>query len=182
MAIDSEAIVRFLHILAGIVWIGHLYFFNLANLPVFGFGIKGGDPNVKGQPALMLRALWWFRWGAVGTLVFGLWLLDEVRRETGLGYGEYLTDSAAGQTIALGILLALIMFFNVWAIIWPAQKVVLNNNIAIGKGVSPEEKSRLEAENAPRVKKAKMASRVNFWLSIPMLLLMVLAAHSPIEF
>jgi uncharacterized membrane protein len=75
--------------------------------------------------------------------------------------------------MALGI----IMWFNVWFIIWPAQKVVLGNNLAIAKGVAPEEKTKLEGQNAPLAKKAKLASRINFWLSIPMLLFMVFAAH-----
>src|SRR5688572_17718903 len=73
-----ESLVRFLHIAAGVVWIGHLYFFNLTNLPVFNFKVQGGDPAVKGPPALMLRALFWFRWGAMLTLLLGLWLLHLV--------------------------------------------------------------------------------------------------------
>src|SRR5207247_1007976 len=69
-----DTFLRFLHILSGIVWIGHLYFFNLTNLPVFKFAIANGNPDQKGGPSLILRALWWFRWGAMMTLVFGLGL------------------------------------------------------------------------------------------------------------
>jgi uncharacterized membrane protein len=176
---DTEAIVRFLHILAGIVWIGHLYFFNLTNLPVFNIKINGGDPAQKAGPSLALRALFWFRWGAMATLVFGLWLLY-LRGDAHGGIGEYMR-TPAGATIGWGMLLAIVMWFNVWFIIWPAQKVVLGNNLKIAKGVPDEEKKRLEADNAPRASRAKLASRINFWLSIPMLLLMVLAAHAPLE-
>jgi uncharacterized membrane protein len=172
------ALVRFLHIAAGVVWIGHLYFFNLTNVPVFGFKVKGGDPAVKGQPALILRALFWFRWGAMFTLIFGLWLLDSLVRTYGITYGDFFATDE-GKTIAIGMAMGIIMWFNVWFIIWPNQKVVLGNSIKIAGGVTPEEKARLEAYNAPRAKNAKMASRVNFWLSIPMLLFMVFAAHAP---
>jgi len=180
MAWDSnstEALVRTLHIFAGVVWIGLLYFFNLVNLPVFNVNIAGGDPAQKGGPNLMLRALWWFRWGAMATLAFGLILLDLVARKNG-GYSTFFATNE-GQIIGAGMALALVMWFNVWFIIWPAQKVVLNNNIAIAKGAAPDEKTRLEGVNKPLVARAKLASRTNFWLSIPMLLLMVFAAHAP---
>ncbi|HET6399552.1 MAG TPA: hypothetical protein VFH47_08375 [Candidatus Thermoplasmatota archaeon] len=172
-----DAVVRFLHILAGIVWIGHLYFFNLTNLPVFNFNISNGDPAQKAGPNLMHRALFWFRWGAMATLVFGLWLYM-IRADAYGSHADYFADPA-GRTIALGMLLGIIMWFNVWFIIWPNQKVVLGNNIRIAKGLADEEKKKLEAENAPRVSRAKLASRINFWLSIPMLLFMVFAAHAP---
>src|SRR5688572_6213668 len=175
-----DALVRTLHIAAGVVWIGHLYFFNLTNLPVFAFKIQGGDPAVKGGPALMLRALWWFRWGAMFTLLFGLWLLDIIARQHYEGYSQFF-GAPEGKTIALGMGLGIIMWFNVWFIIWPNQKVVLNNNIKIAGGVAPEEKAKMEADNAPRMKNAKMASRINFWLSIPLLVFMVFAAHAPFD-
>ncbi len=183
MAFDAAAFVRFLHILSGIVWIGHLYFFNLTNLPVFKFAIQNGDPNQKGGPNLMHRALFWFRWGAMATLVSGVALFYYIARDlVGAGklyanHGTYLMAQDGGLTIALGMLLATFMWFNVWFIIWPCQKVVLGNNVAIAKGVAPEEKAKLEATNAPLAAKAKLASRINFWVSIPMLLLMVFSAH-----
>ncbi len=181
MAIDMETVARLLHIAAGVVWIGHLYFFNLTNLPVFAFKIANGDPAQKAGPNLMFRALWWFRWSAMATLLFGLWLLSYRVNASGMGYGEYLTSDGAGLNIFLGMTLGIVMWFNVWFIIWPNQKVVLGNNIKIAAGASPEEKATLEAANKPRGEKAKLASRINFWLSIPMLIFMVFAAHSPIS-
>ena len=182
MAEMLETAVRFLHVLAGIVWIGHLYFFNLTNLPVFKFSISNGDPNVKGGPSLVFRALFWFRWGAMLTLLLGLYLLDQVVRSprgSGRSHMEYLMQDPAGQTILIGMLMGLVMWFNVWFVIWPAQKRVLPNLMKIAKGVPDEEKTRLEAENKPLAARAKMASRINFWLSIPMLVFMVFAAHAP---
>jgi uncharacterized membrane protein len=185
MAFDAaaqEALVRFLHILSGIVWIGHLYFFNLTNLPVFKFAIANGDPNQKGGPSLILRALWWFRWGAMATLVFGLILFHMHATTMGMTDGDFLMSTGEGHNIALGMLLGIVMWFNVWFIIWPAQKIVLGNNLKIAKGVADDEKAKLEAQNKPLANRAKMASRTNFWLSIPMLLLMVLASHYPLNF
>ncbi|MEK6985581.1 MAG: hypothetical protein AABX89_04270 [Candidatus Thermoplasmatota archaeon] len=184
MALTLETLVRFLHVLAGIAWIGHLYFFNLTNLPVFKFAIHNGDPAQKAGPNLMHRALFWFRWSAMATLVLGLYLFMQTSKNfigDGLGqyanHGAYLMAQEGGLTIALGMLLGIVMWFNVWFIIWPSQKVVLGNNVAIAKGVAAEEKAKLEAQNAPLAAKAKMASRINFWLSIPMLLFMIASAH-----
>jgi uncharacterized membrane protein len=173
-----DALFRFLHILSGIVWIGHLYFFNLTNLPVFKFAIENGNPDQKGGPSLMLRALWWFRWGAMATLVFGLGLFHVVAtRVPGRGDLGFLLHDVEGQYIGIGMLLGIVMWFNVWFIIWPAQKVVLANNLQIAKGVPDEQKAKLEAQNKPLAARAKMASRTNFWLSLPMLLFMVAASH-----
>ncbi len=183
MVLQIETIVRYLHILAGITWIGHLFFFNLTNAPVFKFAINNGDPGQKAGANLMYRALFWFRWGAMATLVFGLWLFYYVSAPfVGAGklyanHGAYLMATGGGLTIALGMLLGIIMWFNVWFIIWPAQKVVLGNNVKIAKGVAAEEKTKMEAQNAPLAAKAKLASRINFWLTIPMLLFMVFSAH-----
>ncbi|HLF16903.1 MAG TPA: hypothetical protein VI796_05685 [Candidatus Thermoplasmatota archaeon] len=180
MDIDSESLARFFHVLFGIVWIGHLYFFNLTNLPAFKMSIKGNDAGQKGGPHLMMRALWWFRWGAMGTLLFGLWLLDERIKTLGMDYSGFF-ELPEGQNIGIGMALAIVMWFNVWFIIWPAQKVVLGNNMAIAKGVAEDEKKRLEGQNAPLAARAKMASRFNFWASIPMLFFMVFASHVPLE-
>jgi uncharacterized membrane protein len=181
----TTQLLRFLHILAGLVWIGHLYFFNLTNLPLFKFAIEGGDPNVKGPPSLMLRALFWFRWGAMATLLFGLGLYMKIRKNfvgPNMPYATdvaYLTNASGGLTILLGMLLGIVMWFNVWFIIWPAQKVVLGNNMKIAKGVSDEEKKTLEAQNKPLADRARLASRFNTIASVPMLFFMVFSAHLP---
>ncbi|MFO1533437.1 MAG: hypothetical protein ABR562_07055, partial [Thermoplasmatota archaeon] len=130
---------------------------------------------------ITLRALFFFRWGAMSTLLFGLLLLGAEGQAHG-GMGNYfLHNGWPGYAILMGGLLAVAMWFNVWFIIWPNQKVILGNNKRIAGGVADDEKARLQAANAPRVKKAVMASRVNTWFSVPMLFGMVFGAHGPAQ-
>jgi len=100
--------------------------------------------------------MWWFRWGAMFTLIFGIILY------MGMMHG----GMTPGWDIRIGGLFAIIMWFNVWFIIWPAQKKILG----IVAGATPEEKLTLG-------KRALIASRTNTILSIPMLLLMASSAH-----
>jgi uncharacterized membrane protein len=177
---DNETVLRFLHVLSGIVWIGMLYFFNLVNLPLLKFQMKKPyEANMaeKATAHITIKTLFWFRWGAASTVLFGLLLL----------YGhmdEYKTAMAAGGVLAyhvyaiyLGVLLGLVMAFNVWFVIWPRQQKILANNKAVAAATDEAEKKRLGELNAPMVKTAVMASRVNTWLSIPMLWGMVFGAH-----
>lgn len=177
----TETVLRYFHILSGIVWIGLLYFFNLVNAPLLKVKLtKPFDVDMAERTTanITARALFWFRWGAISTLVFGLLLLESVRQRMGFSYkGYFLENGLQGYSILLGILLALVMFFNVWFVIWPNQQVILGNNKRIAAGVADEEKARLQAENAPRMKNALMASRVNTWFSVPMLFGMVFGAH-----
>src|SRR4051812_25824676 len=113
--------LRWLHILFGIIWIGHLYFFNFVNVPFQGVLAKEIKPQVN--PLLLPRALWWFRWGAMMTFLLG-WTLLLVKYT----YGDLWMDAATGHMshramwILWGGILGTIMWFNVWFIIWPAQK------------------------------------------------------------
>jgi uncharacterized membrane protein len=152
-------LLRWFHILAGITWIGMLYFFNLVNVPTQG---KLDGPTKKAvNPELLPRALWWFRWGAMYTLLFGLVLF----------YWKYMrganmrdADGAmAGRAlwIMVGMTLGIVMWFNVWFIIWPAQRTIIK---ATKEGQKPP-------EGLPE--KAKLFSRINFVLSGPMLGCMV---------
>ncbi|HUR61716.1 MAG TPA: urate hydroxylase PuuD [Candidatus Thermoplasmatota archaeon] len=177
---DNDAALRFLHVLSGIVWIGMLYFFNLVNLPLLKFQMrKPYDANMaeKATAHITIKTLFWFRWGAASTVLFGLILL--------YGHMEgYRAGLEAGGVLAyhvyaiyLGALLALVMAFNVWFVIWPRQQKILGNNKAIAATADEAEKKRLGEANAPLVKTAVMASRVNTWLSIPMLWGMVFGAH-----
>jgi uncharacterized membrane protein len=184
---DNDTVLRFLHILSGIVWIGMLYFFNLVNLPLLKFSLrKPYEVNMaeKAAAPVLAKTLFWFRWGAVSTLLFGLLLLGAVleRHGTGAGFGAamqayFLQNGYAGYAILGGILLALVMFFNVWFVIWPRQQKILANNKAIAATTDDAEKKRLGDLNAPMVKVATMASRTNTWLSVPMLWGMVFGAH-----
>ncbi len=181
MALDSianETLFRYFHILSGITWIGLLYFFNLVNLPLLKFDMKKPftvDMAEKATANITLKTLWWFRYGALFTVIFGLLLLEAKRQQYG-SMGAYFFDQGpAGHLILMGVTFGLIMAFNVWFIIWPNQQVILANNKKIAAGEDGE--GKLAEDNAPRVKKAVMASRTNTWLSIPMLFGMVFGAH-----
>ncbi|MCA1819965.1 MAG: hypothetical protein LC620_07965 [Halobacteriales archaeon] len=194
MALDlssQETTIRFLHILSGITWIGMLYFFNFVNLPLLKFQLKKPyEANMaeKATGPIIVKTLFFFRWGAMGTLVFGLVLLGAEMANAGyksaaaaanMGVAQYyfLDRGMQGYAILMGALFALVMFFNVWFIIWPRQQKILANNKALAASVDEAEKKRLGDLNAPMVKEATMASRMNTWLSIPMLWGMVFGAH-----
>jgi len=179
---DHDTIIRFMHILSGIVWIGMLYFFNLVNLPLLKFGLKKPyefNMAEKATAHIAGKTLFWFRWGAAFTLLFGLLLLY-------IQQGKYeMLWKAGGEArysvyaIAMGGLFAIVMAFNVWFVIWPRQQKILGNNKAIAAATDEAEKKRLGDLNAPMVKTATMASRANTWLSVPMLWGMVFGAHGP---
>ena len=162
--------VRWLHVIAGITWIGFLYFFNFVNVPLQG---SMDDQTKKAvNPLLQPRALWWFRWGAMITFLAGLVLfIMNYMYTPELGFGptpfwsgpEGLTSRAVW--ISMGMLFGTIMWFNVWFIIWPAQKKILG----IEK-VAPE-------VLPPLRKRASLASRTNTFLSGPMLFGMLGANH-----
>ena len=166
---NFHLIVRWLHVIAGITWIGHLYFFNFVNVPLQG---ALDDATKKAvNPQLMPRALWWFRWGAMITFLAGLTLFTLVYMYTpGAGFGPTsLFRDAAGLTdrarwILFGMSLATIMWFNVWFIIWPIQKRLLTGKVP--------------ADQVPAARKrALFTSRLNTFLSGPMLFGMLAPAH-----
>lgn len=174
---DYETLFRFFHVLAGITWIGLLYFFNLVNLPLLKFDMKkpfSVDMGEKATANITLKTLWWFRYGALFTVLFGL-ILFEAKRSTSDDISLVWSDPQL-YTIMIAMTLGIIMAINVWFIIWPAQQVILGNNKKIAEGGDAE---ALGAENAPLVKKAVLASRANTWMSIPMLFGMVYGAHGP---
>lgn len=147
---------RWGHFLAGITWIGLLYYFNAVQVPF----LKAVTPEAKAEAFkhLVPRALWWFRWAALATWIFGAGLLGP--RLVGA-----FTLQGPDAIIGMGAWLGTIMLFNVWGIIWPNQKLVLGL-----KPAKPEEK-------AAAARKAFLASRVNVMLSIPMLFFMASSSH-----
>ena len=159
--------LRWLHFIFGIIWIGLLYFFNFVNGPF----AKTMDANTKKLvvPQLMPRALWWFRWGAMITVISGWTYIGMKLGLNGQGFIEGLTTSTWGQWIGLGAGLGTIMWFNVWFIIWPAQKKLITWT---KKGEAPPEMAGL-------TKRAFLASRMNTYLSVPMLFCMGAASHLP---
>ncbi len=129
MTLDSATvtlmILRWFHFIFGITWIGLLYFFNLVNVPF----AKTMDAETKKKvvPQLMPRALWWFRWAAMITFLTGwIYIIGKLQLNgAGLTGTGGLFTSTWGQWISLGALLGSIMWFNVWFIIWPAQKQLI---------------------------------------------------------
>lgn len=181
---DHDSVLRWLHILSGVTWIGMLYFFNLVNLPLLKFQLKKPyEANMaeKATGPIVVKTLFWFRWGAFFTVLFGLLLIGSAAEsygDAGMSLGDYFLERGIqGYAILMGILFGLVMAFNVWFVIWPRQQKILANNKTIAASTDEAEKKRLGDANAPMVKEATLASRTNTWLSIPMLWGMVVGAH-----
>ena len=152
--VTAQSITRWLHTFFGIVWIGLLYYFNFVQIPTMPKIPAELKPGVSKHIAP--SALFFFRWGALMTVVFGL----IVSIQAGYGHQALMLDENY-LLIGIGMWLALIMAFNVWFIIWPNQKKAL--------GI-------VEADDATKAKAAStamMTSRLNTLLSIPMLYTMV---------
>lgn len=152
------------HVLAGITWIGLLYYFNFVQVPAVGEALadEGGPGPAAISKYVAPRALLWFRWSAVATWVTGVGALQNLG-EGGAMAAFMLQDGLA--VIGIGAWLGTIMLFNVWVLIWPNQKKIL--------GIV--EASADEIAGAKKI--ALMASRTNTLLSIPMLLCMTGFAH-----
>ena len=155
-----SVLLRFGHIIFGIIWIGHLYFFNLVNVPFQGDLDKELKPKVN--PKLLLRAFWWFRMGAMYTFVFG-WVLFGLKYfHQGLFFDSGSISNRA-IWILFGGLAGTIMWFNVWFVIWPRQKLILGG---LAAGTPHPDAAKLAAT-------AGKASRFNTYTSGPMLFGMI---------
>ena len=156
-------LLRWIHFLAGITWIGLLYYFNFVQTPFFA---ETEAPVRSGAiQKLVPRALWWFRWGAMFTFISG-WLIIFHR----MGQGGFFTGPY-GWAILLGGLLGSIMWANVWFVIWPNQQIVIKNAVETGAGKPANPAA------APAGARSGLASRTNVVLSIPMLFYMGAASH-----
>lgn len=159
-------IVRWSHFLAGITWIGILYYFNFIQGP-FLAGVDEAATKKDVTTKLLPRALWWFRWGAMFTFLTG-WCIVIYRMSLGIPLSDgYMTK------VLTGGLMGTFMWANVWFVIWPAQQVVIKNAEQVAAGGEPI------PEAAARGAKAGMASRTNTLFSIPMLFFMISAANLP---
>ena len=149
---------RWLHILSGVTWVGLLFYFNLVQVPALAEAGKDGTGAGIARHVAP-RALFWFRWAAVATWVFGAALLGANfhRAFFFLDRGFY--------AIGVGAWLGTIMLFNVWVLIWPNQRKILGM-VEAGDG-----------EKARARRTAFLASRVNVMLSFPMLFFMAAAGH-----
>ena len=152
-------VMRWLHVMSGVMWIGLLWYFNFVQTPSMPKIPDEQKPAIG--KVIAPTALFWFRWAALATVVTGL----AVAGMSGYLGGALLFSSKPHLAIGIGMWLALIMAFNVWFIIWPNQKKALGIVT-----VSPEEK-------AAAAKLAGMTSRINTMLSIPMLYCMAAQSH-----
>ena len=153
------------HILAGVTWIGLLYFFNFVQVPAYAELSDGARSEALRK--LTFRALWWFRYAALVTFLFGLVLVGIYSAEETSNYLE----GVSGTSILTGMLFGITMFLNVWGVIWRNQKIVIGNaeNVAAGGEANPAAPAAAKA--------AARASRCNTLFSIPMLWFMVFTAH-----
>jgi uncharacterized membrane protein len=158
---------RWLHIISGVMWIGLLYYFNVAQIPALAAATadKGGPGGAGIAKYVAPRALLWFRWAAVVTALSGVIFIEMDYRAAGGGLMQVLTLQPGYVTIGIGSWLGLIMLFNVWVLIWPNQKKVL--------GITPA----TDEQKASARLIATMTSRVNFVLSVPMLMCMGGQSH-----
>jgi uncharacterized membrane protein len=164
---NVQSFARWVHVVAGIFWIGLLYYFNAVQTPALADAAadKGGPGGAGVNKYVAPRALFWFRWAALATWLAGAWLLG---KNFVNAFAFSLTLPAIDfKTLVIGIgaWLGTIMLLNVWGIIWPNQKKIL--------GIVPA----TDEEKAAARKKALYASRTNFILSFPMLICMISAGH-----
>jgi uncharacterized membrane protein len=158
-----------IHVLAGITWIGLLYYFNFVQVPGVGNALAEVDSGGPGAAAINKyiapRALLWFRWGALATWLTGAMALEAMHAGEGSGFVAAFTLQEGYRVIGVGAWLGTIMLFNVWGLIWPNQKKILGIVQA-----SPEEIAKGKVV-------ALMASRTNTLLSVPMVLAMTSQGH-----
>ncbi|MDH3612103.1 MAG: urate hydroxylase PuuD [Gammaproteobacteria bacterium] len=165
----ANSLIIWLHVLAGITWIGLLYYFNFVQVPALGDAAadEGGPGGAGITKYVAPRALWWFRWGALVTWLTGAsYLAHTGQLDDAFALGM-LTDpiNSYALTIGIGAWLGTFMLFNVWILIWPAQKKILGMVEASAEQIA-------KARNV-----AFMASRSNTLMSIPMVMSMVGAHH-----
>ena len=141
-------LVRWSHLLVGIVWIGMLYYFNFVQGGYFKQATPEGLADAKQK--LAPSALWWFRWGAMFTFITGLYLLHSI-------------SNVLNNYIIVGAVMGTLMAANVWMVIWPAQRIALG----IEEG----------GDKAAAGAKALLASRTNTMFSAPMLFGMLAGPH-----
>lgn len=163
----AEFVLRWLHFLAGITWIGLLYYFNFVQGPF----MAEADPATKSAATqkLVPRALAWFRWSALITFLTGAAIIGGRLGRAPEGTSAWATPWAI--TILTGALFGTVMLLNVWAVIWPKQKIVIASARAAASG------GQANAAAPAAARRAFLASRTNVVFSVPMLFYMGAASH-----
>jgi uncharacterized membrane protein len=156
-------LLRWIHFLAGITWIGILYYFNFVQTPFFGTPL-GGEAKSAMTRGLVPNALWWFRWGAMFTFLSG-WAILLTHMVMGTAGMNYFA------VILTGGILGTLMWFNVWFIIWPRQRIAIESAKSVAAGGEADPQAAKLAPVGAR------ASRTNTLFSIPMLFFMGAARH-----
>ena len=155
---------RMLHVIVGIMWMGLLWFFNMVQTPAYAEMEASARNNAFDK--LTWRALWWFRWAAIATLVTGIFELGIGGFKLGDPYHEFW-KTGPGMMLIAAIIFAFIMAYNVWMVIWPAQQIVIANarTVAAGGEANPD---------APKAaRRGAMASRQNTIFSFTVFLAMI---------
>ncbi len=168
VGVQLKSLVIWFHVLAGITWIGLLYYFNFVQVPALGEAAsdEGGPGGAGIAKYVAPRALWWFRWSALATWLSGaLFLQLQGVMHQAFTLGLVGPSNPYATTIGIGAWLGTIMLINVWAIIWPNQKKVLGMVDATAEEVA-------KAKNI-----ALLASRSNTLMSIPLVMSMVGPGH-----
>lgn len=167
----KASMMTWIHVMAGVVWIGLLYYFNFVQVPGVGKAVAEANDGGPGPAAINKyvapTALLWFRMAAAVTFITGLSALVTIGGGM-QGIVDAFTFSNGMHIIGMGAWLGTIMLFNVWVLIWPNQKKIL--------GLDGKQHSAETIASAKKV--ALLASRVNTALSLPMLLCMVGYAHA----
>jgi uncharacterized membrane protein len=159
-------LLRWSHFIFGVAWIGMLWYFNFVQGPFFAKAEAA--TKTEATKGLVPRALWYFRYGAMGTFLTG-WLIIIIKFGQAGSAGGALFGTSWSSTILTGAIMGSVMWFNVWFVIWPRQKKVIAS--ANGEKV----------ENLPAIsRRAFLASRTNTLLSVPLLFFMGAASHLPI--
>ncbi|MEN9723540.1 MAG: hypothetical protein RJB38_1526 [Pseudomonadota bacterium] len=158
-------VLRWMHFVFGVIWIGHLYYFNFTQGPFMAETDAATKSGVTQK--LLPRALWWFRWGAMFTFISGWLYLGHRWGEMGSAF----LQTSYGVTILTGAILGSLMWFNVWFIIWPNQKIVIANAQTVAQGGQANPAAPAAAASA------LLASRTNTLFSMPMLFFMGTASH-----
>ncbi len=170
MTLFSEAgfeyLLRWFHFLAGITWIGLLYYFNFVQGAFFAETDAATKNNATSK--LVPRALWWFRWGAMFTFLTGVAMILSFGHSVP---GYFSMGMARWILILMGGSLGTLMFLNVWLVIWPKQKIVIASaNSVLGGG-------QADPGAAAAGRRGFLASRTNTLFSIPMLFFMGATQH-----